>query len=140
MSFCENKEVKETGYLIYLHLVKDFIKDEHYSPAFEILQWIIKGLIDRKEKFGLTKHKWSYLFVTANMFLHDILPYINENDLTAFGYSKKLLIDNLLENYEWIIDPTFQVEILIEKIELVLQKSEFAQIFYVNLTEQKLLE
>ena len=37
-----------------------------------------------------------------------------------------MIIDNLLENYEWIIDPIFVVKILLEKIATLLQKSEFA--------------
>ncbi len=126
LEVCEKKEIKDTGFLIYLNLVKHFIREDQPDSAFSILKWLIVSLTERKKHFDLPEHTWNYLFVTANTFLYDLLPILDESELKNMNYSRNKVVDNLLENYEWIIDPTFLVKILLEKITALLQKSDFA--------------
>ena len=132
LDVCKMKVTEDTGFLIYLNLVKRLIRENQPDSAFSILKWLIGGLTERKEKFDLPEHTWNYLFVTANTFLYELLPNLDESELEAMSYSRNLIVDNLLENYEWIIDPIFVVKILLEKIATLLQKSEFvtAESFY----------
>ncbi|MHA1550650.1 MAG: hypothetical protein ACTSQC_01755 [Candidatus Heimdallarchaeaceae archaeon] len=132
LDVCKMKVTEDTGFLIYLNLVKRLIRENQPDSAFSVLKWLIGGLTERKEKFDLPEHTWNYLFVTANTFLYELLPNLDESELEAMSYSRNLIIDNLLENYEWIIDPIFVVKILLEKIAMLLQKSEFvtAESFY----------
>ncbi|MHA1815989.1 MAG: hypothetical protein ACTSX1_08290, partial [Candidatus Heimdallarchaeaceae archaeon] len=126
LEICKKKETEDTGFLIYLNLVKSLIRKNETDSAFTVLKWLIGSLTERKEHFDLPEHTWNYLFVTANTFLYDLLPILDESDLKTMKYSRNRIIDNLLENYEWIIDPIFLVQILQEKIAALLQKSDFA--------------
>ncbi len=126
LEICEKKETKDTSFLIYLNLIKRLIRENQRDSAFSVLKWLIGGLVERKEHFDLPEHTWNYLFVTANIFLYDLLPILDESKLKSMGYSRNVIVDNLLENFEWIIDPIFLVQILLDKITLLLQKSDFA--------------
>jgi len=126
LEVCEKKETDDTDFLIYLNFVKRLIRENQPDSAFSILKWLIGSLTKRKEHFDLPEHTWNYLFVTANTFLYDLLPILDESDLKTMSYSRNMIIDSLLENYEWITDPIFLVKILQEKITMLLQKSDFA--------------
>ena len=127
LRICEKKQVHDSSFLIYLHLIKRLISDDKIDSAFSIIKWLITKLLERKSDFDLPEHTWTYLFVTSNIFLFEILDKITTENLIEIKYSKEKIIDNILENYQWILNPKFLVELLLEKIQLLLQKNDFAQ-------------
>ncbi|MBY9001358.1 MAG: hypothetical protein KGD64_10610 [Candidatus Heimdallarchaeota archaeon] len=126
LEICQTKQIEDTGFLIYLHLTKRLIANLQYDSAYGVLKWLVTKLIERKTNFELPEHTWKYLFVTSNIFLFDLLEHIDEDELKTINFSKDKILDNLLENYQWIIKPEFLVELLLEKILLLLQRNDFA--------------
>ena len=132
LEICEKKPIPDTGFLIYLHLAKKMIAKKDFEASFQILTWILELLNERKNNFEFPKHTWNFLFVNTNILLYDIFDEINKETLKTFRYPKEDIINNLLENHEWIVDPLFIVRTLLEKINLLLEKNDYvlAEKFY----------
>jgi hypothetical protein len=126
LEICRNKETKETGFLLYLHLIKHLISLEDYSSAFDMLRWVVSSLLERKETFFYPEHTWNYFFVSANQFLYDIYDKIPQKQIKESKISKQDIISNLLSNHEWIIDPLLLVKLLREETEIYIDKSDFS--------------
>lgn len=126
LEICKNKETKETGFLLYLHLIKHLISLDDHNSAFEMLKWVISSLVERKETFFYPEQTWNYFFVSANQFLYEIYDKIPQKQLKESKIDKEYIISNLLRNYEWIVDPLLLVKLLREETEIHIDKSDFS--------------
>ncbi|NPD87600.1 MAG: hypothetical protein HGN29_02685 [Asgard group archaeon] len=126
LEICKNKETKETGFLLYLHLIKHLISLEDYNAAFDMLKWVISSLVERKKTFFYPEHTWNYFFVSANQFLYEIYDKIPQKQLKESKINKHYIISNLLSNHEWIADPLLLVKLLREETEIHIDKSDFS--------------
>ncbi len=99
---------------------------EEFSAAFETLNWVISNLLERKDSFIYPKHTWNYFFVSANQFLYEIFDKLPKKQLEISKINKKDLVSNLLNNYEWIVDPLLLVKLLREETEMNIDDSNFS--------------
>jgi len=124
---CKERDVKDSGIYLYLHLIKHLIKIERYDSSIELLSWILNTIKSRKEKFHFSEHIWVYLFVTANMHMYFLTSVVSKEILKKFDVDKNDVIRSLLDKKEWITDPLFLVEILNDYISTLLDKSNFSE-------------
>lgn len=124
---CKEREIKDSGFLIYLHVSKHLISLKEFGFASQLLEWIIATLKERKDIFHYPEHTWNYFFVTANQLLHEIFDQIPSEAKKSTKLSKPELIENLIKHYEWIADPILLVKLLRDKAELYLNKTDFVQ-------------
>ncbi|TET81840.1 MAG: hypothetical protein E3J43_00160 [Candidatus Heimdallarchaeota archaeon] len=124
---CKERDVKDSGIYLYLHLIKHLVKMEKHNSAIELLSWVLNTINSRKEKFHFSEHIWNYLFVTANMYMYSLTSEVTDETLKKFGVDKNDVIRSLLDKKEWITDPLFLVELLNDYILTLLDKSNFSE-------------
>lgn len=124
---CKERDVKDSGIYLYLHLIKHLVKIEKHNSAIELLSWVLNTINSRKEKFHFSEHIWNYLFVTANMYMYSLTSEVTDKILKKFGVDKNDVIRSLLDKKEWITDPLFLVELLNNYILTLLDKSNFSE-------------
>ena len=124
---CKEREVKDSGLYLYLHLVKHLSKIERYDSALELLKWVLDTVVSRKDKFHFSEHIWDFMFVTGNVHMYTLINTVSDEHLKKIKINRSEIISNLLEKNEWITDPLFLVDILNEKITELLDQSDFAQ-------------
>ena len=124
---CRNKEVADTGIILYLHLSKHLVEIENYHFASSMLHWLINTLLQRRELFHLSKHTWNYLFVKANQLLYEIFEKIPPVELKKYEITKSGIVTDLLEYSEWIENQVLLVEILNDQITIHLDKKNLTQ-------------
>ncbi len=124
---CKEREIKDSGFLIYLHVSKHLISLKEYDSASQMLDWIIATLKERKDIFHYPEHTWNYFFVTASQLLHESFDQIPSKIQKTIKMSKSELLDNLIKHYEWIVDPILLVELLRDKAEIYVNKTDFVQ-------------
>ena len=124
---CKERDVKDSGIYLYLHLIKHLIKIEKYNSAIELLSWVLKTINSRKENFHFSEHIWNYLFVTANMYMYSLTSEVPDETLKKFSVDRNDVIRSLLDKKEWITDPLFLVDLLNNYILTSLDKSNFSE-------------
>jgi hypothetical protein len=124
---CKNREIKDSGFIIYLHVSRHLISLEEYGSASQMLDWIISTLEERKNVFHYPEHTWNYFYVTANQLLYESFDQIPSEIKATIKIPKSELLENLIQHYEWIADPIMLVELLREKAEIYLNKTDFVQ-------------
>ncbi len=123
---CKERDIKDAGIYLYLHLSKHMIGVEHYTEAIQLLSFIIRALNQRKENFFFSKQSWDYLFVTANQHIYSIYDNLSSEEIKEFNIIREELLSNILEREEWIDDPIFLAEILKEYVSILLDKTDFS--------------
>ena len=124
---CKEREVKDSGIYLYLHLAKHLIKIQRYDSSVELLQWVLNTMKLRKDKFHFSEHIWDFMFVTANVYMHSLSETVPNELLEKFEVNKNEIIQNLLDKTEWITDPLFLVDLLNDHINELLDQTDFAQ-------------
>ncbi len=124
---CKERDVKDSGIYLYLHLIKHLIEIERHYSSIELLSWILKTINSRKKNFHFSKHIWDYLFVTANMYMYSLASEVSDETLKKFSVDKNDVIRSLLDKKEWITDPLFIVELLNDYILILLDESNFSK-------------
>ncbi len=124
---CKEREVKDSGLYLYLHLVKHLIKIQRYESSMDLLHWVLDTIKIRKDKFHYSEHIWDFMFVTANMYMHSLIDVVSAELLEKFEVNRSEINQNLLDMNEWITDPLFLVELLNDRISELLDQTDFAQ-------------
>lgn len=123
---CKERDIKDTGIYLYLHLSKHMIDIERYSEAVQLLMFIQHTLIDRKEDFFFSDHTWDYLYFTANQHLYAILDSLTSEEIEEHQLEKETILSSILERDEWVSDPIYLVELLKDYTMILLDKTDYS--------------
>ncbi len=123
---CKEKDIKDAGIYLYLHLSKYMIDIERYNEALQLLTFIQRILFERKQNFFFSEHTWYYLNFLTNQYLYEIWDNLTVEEIKEFKLDKEMILSNILERADWISDSIYMVEIIIDYITILLDKSEFS--------------
>ncbi|MHA1198050.1 MAG: hypothetical protein ACTSQF_01650 [Candidatus Heimdallarchaeaceae archaeon] len=123
---CKERDIKDSGIYLYLHLSKHMIDIERYSEAAQLLMFIQQALVERKEDFFFSDYTWDYLYFTANQHLYAIFESLSSEEIKEYQLDKETILSKILERDEWFSDPIYLVELLRDYTTILLDKTDYS--------------